>query len=234
MNNKLNNCFLAKPLVRTSRNATESAPSCSYSRAFSSILLVSHRLILFFYEHSMVNKTQRTSVIHKWLCEKWQTCPREKWHLMCSLGIMGLCFAVFVFQSKYWLNTRTAWIKKFNIPQLRELIRFPLLSCLSSIFTYLEKDFGFSGSDWQFVVNHSAVRFHKIIEKRDIIIKHSLVFFLLCFHGKKLLFLSKHFPRTTACTNTKWQLLLRETFCLCIPANLGLWFQSFWNPSVLL
>lgn len=155
MNNKLNNCFLAKLLVRTSRNATESAPSCSYSRAFSSTLLVSHRLILFFYEHSMVNKTQRTSVIHKWLCEKWQTCPREKWHLMCSLGIMGLYFAVFVFQSKYWLNTRTAWIKKFNIPQLRELIRFPLLSCLSSIFTYLEKDFVWIFRQWLAVCSKS-------------------------------------------------------------------------------
>lgn len=61
---------------------------------------------------------------------------------MGSLGTMGLFFAVFVFQSKYWLNTRTAWIKKFNIPQLQEVIRFPLLCCFSSIFTYLEKDFG--------------------------------------------------------------------------------------------
>lgn len=134
--NELSNFFLVKPLVRTSRN-TESAAT---PRAFSSTLTVSHSL--FFYQHFMVSKRQRISVIHKWQCEKWQARSRGKCHPMSSLGIMGLCFAVFVFQSKYWLNTRTAWIKKFTMPQLQEVIRFPLLCCLSSIFTYLEKDFG--------------------------------------------------------------------------------------------
>lgn len=47
---------------------------------------------------------------------------------------------------------------------------------------------GFSGSDWQFVVNHSAVRLREIIEKREIIMKTQPCLFSFVFPWQEATF----------------------------------------------